>query len=191
MYLRMPAKATSATVTAVLDDSLPRLRRLLRAFNAETNSTVAVLFAAARRRDRVVGEAARVHLANILGLAFVSAQTLLTEARNRGQSLGTGAVRNHAWLTDVELLNACANFWKHQAEWKDHDWNIVEGPPRSRLERNAAKSARRTAMEVAGLGLTRDIGVENLFILANVASFDEANWAWLVDPIKAWYVPRR
>jgi hypothetical protein len=170
------------TVT-VPQDSVEFLERVLRAFDSPTNSAISLLYQAAEHKDLAVIDAARQHLADLMGLSFVAAQAVLNGGKSQ-RPLANAPRARHSWLTDVELINAIANYWKHHEEWSSDDWTMIEGGTRSRVDMKGKKIV--TAVQLAGLGVTRTGGPENMFILAKAAGFSDASWAWLLDPLRAW-----
>jgi len=167
-------------------DSIDFLQRVLRAFEAPTNSAVSLLYQAAQHTDLPVIEAVRQHLADLLGLSFVAAQAVLN-GRKSQRPLKNGPQTLHPWLTDVELINAIANFWKHHDEWSTNDWTIIEGVQRSRADLKKASPKEMTGIQLAGLGVAKSKGSENMFLLAKAASFSDASWDWLLGPLRAWW----
>jgi hypothetical protein len=170
-------------VPAIPQDPIDFLQWVLRSFEFPTNSAVSLLAQAAEHKDLPVIGAVRQNLADLLGLSFVAAQAVL----NRGKAqrpLKNAPTKLHAWLTDVELINAIANFWKHHGEWSGDDWTTVEGAMLSRAD---LKGKVVTPVQLAGLGVARVNGSENMFILAKAAGISEESWNWLVDPLRAWW----
>lgn len=171
------------TVT-IPQDSIDFLERVLRAFDPPTNSAVSLLYQAAEHKDLPVIDAVRQHLADLVGLSFVAAQAVLNGGKAK-RPLANAPRTRHPWLTDVELINAIANYWKHHDEWSPPDWTVIEGAMRSRADTKGTKVV--TPVQLAGLAVTRNGGPENMFMLAKAAGFSDASWDWLLNPLRAWW----
>jgi hypothetical protein len=172
------------TLPAFPQNSLDFLDRVLRAFDPSAESAAHVLFEAARRNDLPMIDATREHLANLLGLAFVAAQAVLNGKRDE-RPLDKGPKTRHQWLTDVEFIDSIANFWKHHGQWENAEWDMIEGAAWSRADVQKAKG-HRTAMQLAGLGVSRTGGGKNMFVLTNALGPD-GTWSWLQNPMRAWW----
>lgn len=95
----------------------------------------------------VVTDEESSHVEELIGLMFVSAQTFITTVRNRlaqvseickkekGRSLSflkdqraydvlkfADPMRGTPHYTEIEVINAVANYWKHQEEWSAHNF---------------------------------------------------------------------
>ena len=131
------------------------LRVLLQAFDAPTNKGCGTLHNALAANDKVTAEAVLSHLGDILGLSFAAAQVVLNEGKARTALKKSPALSDHPWLTEIEYIDAVANFWKHQGEWNPEVWDTIEGPVlanRAAAKAAAKKSAaHRTAAQLAGL----------------------------------------
>jgi len=128
------------------------------------------------------------HLANLIGISFVAAQTVLNDGKTRKDLQESELLDGHPWLTQIEFIDAAANFWKHHAQWTATEWDLIEGSILPQLPKRASP-AGRTAGQLAGLGIKRSDGARNIPSLAKKLGYIGFGEKWLLDPITAWYVP--
>lgn len=185
------------------------LERLHRAIEREIRAASRAIERASRGGDLVeaiVGEEA-LAVEELLGLAFVAAQSFITLIRteliavNKSHllylgspltfasdakaygALKIGSMLTAAKCSEVEAINAIANYWKHSEEWP-----VVQSVGRlpEVWDLNAFQANKRTAQIVIALGLKPDSD-GNLRRAANALGVvDFEDLSPLRDILKTW-----
>ena len=129
---------------------------------------------------------------NLLGAAFIACQTFITAVvsaamrlheycikenlpvsgslAKKATLLGLGAPVGGLGVTDVELLDALANYYKHRSEWRGSDW----ANPRRRqaatiaVIKRAGLEARSTGNLRTGAGILGNPGYDDLYVFHNL-----------------------